>query len=173
MFEKIGPRTGPRAHRAREQPVPGEVRVDRRRVRVEIEQAAQAIDRGRERGDARQAERRLEPAGADLLIGRMNHTIETMLCREGELRMDANLTPKEIHSNVVTQGRAMVRLIESIDVLLANSGSWRETWLLKATRGLYSHRLRGLVAALPTDVSAEILAASDNIKGPIGDVTLN
>jgi hypothetical protein len=74
---------------------------------------------------------------------------------------------------ISTQDRVMVRLLESIVVLLTNSGSWRETWLLKATRGLYRHRLRGLVAALPSEVSAEILAASENIKGPIGDVSLN
>jgi hypothetical protein len=87
--------------------------------------------------------------------------------------MDKSLTPNEIRHNVITEGRAMVRLIESIDVLLINSGSRRETWLLKATRGLYQHRLRGLIAVLPSDVSAEILAASDNIKGPVGDVSLN
>jgi hypothetical protein len=59
----------------------------------------------------------------------------------------------------------MVRLIESVDVLLTNSGSWHETLLLKATRGLYRHRLRGLIATLPPEVSAEILAASENIGG--------
>jgi len=75
---------------------------------------------------------------------------------------------------VITQGRAMVRLIEAADVLLANSGSWRETLLLKATRGLYRHRLRGLVAALPPQISAEILAASENIGGgPVQDPSRN
>jgi len=87
--------------------------------------------------------------------------------------MPSKFTPNEIRSNVISQGRAMVRLIEAIDILLTNSGSGRETWLLKATRGLYRHRLRELVAVLPSDVSAEILAASDNIQGPIGEVSSN
>jgi hypothetical protein len=68
----------------------------------------------------------------------------------------------------------MVRLIESVDVLLTNSGSWRETLLLKATRGLYRHRLRGLIAALPPEVSAEILTASESIAGgPVQDAPRN
>jgi hypothetical protein len=87
--------------------------------------------------------------------------------------MAADLTPERIQQNVIRQGRAMVRLIESSTVLLENSGSWRETWLLKATRGLYQRRLRQLIAALSTDISATILAASDNIKGPISDVSNN
>ena len=80
---------------------------------------------------------------------------------------------QQLRGRMIVQGRAMVRLVESIDVLLENSGSRRETWLLKATRGLYRSRLRQLVATLPTDMSAEILAASDGINGPIGDVSVN
>ena len=68
----------------------------------------------------------------------------------------------------------MVRLIESIDVLLANSGSWRESVLLRMTRGLYRHRLRGFVGALPPEWSAEILAASDRVGGgPVQDPSRN
>ena len=68
----------------------------------------------------------------------------------------------------------MVRLIESCDVLLTNSGSWRETWLLKTTRGLYRHRLRQLIAILPADLSAEILVASERIGGgPVHDPSKN
>ena len=33
---------------------------------------------------------------------------------------------------VILHGQAMVRLIESIDMLLTNSGNWRESLLLKA-----------------------------------------
>jgi hypothetical protein len=87
--------------------------------------------------------------------------------------MSTHPTPEQAQQRMIVQGKAMVRLLESIDVLLTNSGSWRETWLLKATRSLYSHRLRQLVAVLPPNVSAKLLAASENIKGPVGDVSQN
>ena len=84
------------------------------------------------------------------------------------------LSDDERKQNIIAQGRAMVRLIEACDVLVASSGSWRESWLLKTAQGLYRHRLKRLVARLPTDVSAEILAASDKIGGgPTHDVSLN
>ena len=80
----------------------------------------------------------------------------------------------ELEQRVVAQGRAMVRLIEAIDVLLENSGSWRETALLKTAQRLYRHRLRELVAVLPPDVSAEILAASEAAVGlPVHNPSLN
>jgi hypothetical protein len=44
---------------------------------------------------------------------------------------------------------------------------------LKIVRRLYRKRLRELIAVVPADAGAEILAASDNIKGPVGDVSLN
>jgi len=88
--------------------------------------------------------------------------------------MATNRTPDEIRQRVIAQGRAMVRLIESIDVLLTNSGSWRESLLLRVTRGVYRHRLRRLIGVLPADISAEILAASDSIGGgPVQDPSRN
>jgi hypothetical protein len=51
-----------------------------------------------------------------------------------------------------------VRLIEAADALLGYRPAWAEA--------LLSRRLRGLVATLPPEVSAEILAASEKIEGP-------
>jgi hypothetical protein len=62
---------------------------------------------------------------------------------------------------ISSQGWVMVRLLEAITVLLTNLGSWRDTWRLKIICGLGHHQLRGRVAILPSDMSAEILATSD------------
>jgi hypothetical protein len=67
----------------------------------------------------------------------------------------------------------MVQIIEASNVLLENSGGRFETWLLKAVRGLYQHRLRESIAILPPAVTAEILAASQKILGPMGDISAN
>ena len=65
----------------------------------------------------------------------------------------------------IVQGRAMVRLIDATTILLANSGGWHETLLLKLARTLYQRRLRGAIVMLPSDIAAEILAASEGIGG--------
>ena len=81
--------------------------------------------------------------------------------------MLSHLTPSQILSNTITAGRATVRLIEAADLLLSRDPVWTEKLLLRLVRSLYTHRLRGLVAALPAEVTAEILAASDKITGPV------
>ena len=53
------------------------------------------------------------------------------------------------------------------------SGPLVERLTLKLVRWLYRKRLRELIALVPADAGAEILAASENIKGPVGDVSLN
>jgi len=40
-------------------------------------------------------------------------------------------------------------------------------------KALYQHRLRGLVKALPAEVSAEILTASEKMTGPVRGFTQN
>jgi len=61
----------------------------------------------------------------------------------------------------ITAGRACVRLVESADALLGYRPAWTETLLLRLVRALYRRRQRSLVAALPPEMSAEILAASE------------
>ncbi len=82
-------------------------------------------------------------------------------------------TPEQRISNVVSMGRAYVRLVESADLLLTRNPVWTECFLLRMVRALYSQRLRGLVAALPPAVSGEILVASGGMVGPVRDVSRN
>jgi hypothetical protein len=81
------------------------------------------------------------------------------------------------HQRVIAASRAYVRLIEAADVLPGYRPAWTEALLSRRLRGLaralYRHRLRSLVAALPAEVSAEILAASEKIEGPVQEVGKN
>ena len=74
---------------------------------------------------------------------------------------------------IITAGRACVRLIEAADALLGYRPAWTEALLLRLVRALYRHRLRSLVAALPPEVSAEILAASEKIEGLVQEFGRN
>ena len=82
------------------------------------------------------------------------------------------LTAKQRQENVIASGRAMVKLLEGADYLYPESRRI-ERLTLKIVRRLYRKRLRELIAFVPADAGAEILAASENIKGPVGDVSLN
>jgi hypothetical protein len=79
------------------------------------------------------------------------------------LKRKMNQSPDQILHNVITAGRACVRIVEAADVLLERDPVWTERWLLRLVRTLYTHRLRGLVAVLPGEITAEILAASDKL----------
>jgi len=66
----------------------------------------------------------------------------------------------------------MVKIVEGADYLYPDSRR-AERLILKIARWLYKKRLRESIALVPADISAEILAESDNIAGPVGDVSLN
>ena len=66
----------------------------------------------------------------------------------------------------------MVKILEGADYLYPDSRRM-ERWTLKLVRWFYRKRLRELIALVPADAGAEILAASENITGPVGDVHLN
>ena len=85
--------------------------------------------------------------------------------------MDKNAD--HIRENVITTGRAYVRIVEAADLLLDRNPVWTERALLRLVRALYSHRLCGLVAVLPSDIMGEILAASATIVAPVRDVSVN
>jgi len=76
------------------------------------------------------------------------------------------------YTEVIQQGRAMVRLIEATNILLPEAGQ-HEADLLRDLKIQYQKRLRKMIADLPPDISAQILAASDRISGPVNDTTLN
>ena len=79
--------------------------------------------------------------------------------------MRTDPTPDQIIANAVTMGKALVRLLEACDILLERNPVWTEQLLLRLVRALYTHRLRGLVAIWPPELTAEILAASEKTSG--------
>ena len=84
----------------------------------------------------------------------------------------SSLDVEQHRSNVITYGRSLVKILEGADQLYPDSRRL-ERLTLRVVRWLYRRRLRELIAAVPADIGAEILAASDNITGPVGDVNLN
>lgn len=75
--------------------------------------------------------------------------------------------PDQLGERVIVTGRAYVRMIEAADVLLSQNPAWTERVLLRLVRALCSRRLRSLVAVLPSDITGEILAASEKMTGPV------
>jgi len=82
------------------------------------------------------------------------------------------LSTEQRRSNVITYGRSLVKILEGADQLYPESRRL-ERLTLKVVRWLYRRRLRELIGAVSADIGAEILAASENITGPIGEVNLN
>jgi hypothetical protein len=70
-------------------------------------------------------------------------------------------TPADIRNAAIAQGRAMVHVIECVQVLLPNLGTWAETALLKLVIALYQHRLRRAIGGLPADWSEEKLGTRE------------
>jgi hypothetical protein len=68
---------------------------------------------------------------------------------------------------------AWVLRVAWIDHTMAAWARSTDKLVLKIARWLYRKRLRELIARVPADIGVEILAASDNITGPGGDVNLN
>ncbi len=84
----------------------------------------------------------------------------------------SSLSAEQRRANVITYGRSLVKILEGADQLYPDSRRL-ERLILKVVRWLYRRRLRELIAAVPADIGAEILAASECITGPVGDVSLN
>jgi squalene cyclase len=82
------------------------------------------------------------------------------------------LTPEQRRENAIVSGRAIVKIVEGADYLYPHSRRV-ERLILKIVRWLYRNRLREIIATVPADIGAEILAASDNITGPVSDISLN
>jgi len=65
---------------------------------------------------------------------------------------------------LIRDGRAMVQVVEGLETLKENSGSWQETLLLKLTLSLYRHRLERALEEVPRDVRDEIVGAPCEIS---------
>jgi hypothetical protein len=90
-----------------------------------------------------------------------------------QVRLSKPFGPEEIISNAVGLGRAYVRMVETADALLDRKPFWTEKFLLRIVRALYSHRLREMITVLSPEMTAEILAASEKMTGPIIGFTNN
>jgi hypothetical protein len=82
------------------------------------------------------------------------------------------LPAQQRQESIIAFGRARLKILEGADNLYPDSRRV-ERLTLKMVRWLFRKRLRELIALVPADAGAEILAASENIKGPVGDVSLN
>jgi hypothetical protein len=79
----------------------------------------------------------------------------------------------QLGERVIVTGRAYVRVVEAADVLLDRRPVWTERLLLQLVRALWTHRLRGLVAESPSEMTAETLAPSEKMKGVVVGFTQN
>ena len=78
------------------------------------------------------------------------------------------------HEQAVIEGCACVRLVESVNFLLTMSVlNENDAAILRKARTLAKERLRALVAEQHPEVIAQILAASDKLSGPVGEIDLN
>ncbi len=59
-------------------------------------------------------------------------------------------------NNVARNIRAMVRVIESLEILKEDAGSWRERLLIHLTLALYTHRLEAVRRLLPSALLEQI-----------------
>jgi hypothetical protein len=85
--------------------------------------------------------------------------------------------PLDVRTNTIAYGRALVRAVESLDAIKEHTGGFG--WLEVAARRIcltaYRFNLRRLVAELPSELTAEILAANEGALGkmPTHDPSLN
>jgi hypothetical protein len=76
-------------------------------------------------------------------------------------------------TDIIALARAYVRLIEAAQVIIGYSGLNKERDQLRQLVKDYQAALRQLLATVPADVSAQILAASEKVLGPVRDGGLN
>lgn len=69
-----------------------------------------------------------------------------------------------ITNALIRNGRAMVQVVEGLEVLKENAGSWGETLLINLTHDLYENRLKKALVSVPRDVREEILMAGTSEK---------
>lgn len=62
-----------------------------------------------------------------------------------------------IKGNLIRNGRAMAQVVEGLEILKEDAGSWREKLLLDMTHDLYQHRLERALASVPREMRDEIL----------------
>jgi hypothetical protein len=62
---------------------------------------------------------------------------------------------------IIIQGRALVRAIEAMDIIMP-TGRF-ERWQTRLLQAAYKYRLRGIIKAAPAWVAEQILSASESV----------
>jgi len=73
----------------------------------------------------------------------------------------------------IRRGRAYIRIIEAIDIILVSGGQGPDHSIMLAFRQLVKRRLTRLVGELDGSAVAKILSASEQVWSVVNDVTLN
>jgi hypothetical protein len=63
--------------------------------------------------------------------------------------------------------KVVMRVIEIADVSLYHDLSWAEQFMLRMVQAHYLNRMLGLLALMPPDVTAEVLAAIEKMSGVV------
>jgi len=79
----------------------------------------------------------------------------------------------EIKLLLITQLQVVMKAILIADWMLAHELPWKEQLVHRMIQAHYLKRLRGLLAAVPADMRAEILSACEKTVGPVIGFTLN
>ena len=82
-----------------------------------------------------------------------------------------------VQANAIAYGRSLVRAVEAMEAIKEHTGGfgWLEAAARRICLKVYRFNLRRLVAELPSELTAEILAASEGVLGtmPTHDPSLN
>jgi hypothetical protein len=82
--------------------------------------------------------------------------------------MSAQSDRVEIRQSIIARARAVMRVIEIADSSLYHGLSWAEQLTLRMVQAHYVNRVRGLLALMPPDLNAEILASAKVCGAVIG-----
>ena len=74
---------------------------------------------------------------------------------------------------LITQMQVVMQVVVMADLMLARELPWEEQLVNRMIQAHYLNRLRGLLAAIPPDMSAEILSACEKTSGPVIGFTQN
>ncbi len=79
----------------------------------------------------------------------------------------------EIKLLLIMQMQVVMQVVLMADLMLARELPWEEQLVNRMIQAHYLSRLRGLLAAVPPDMSAEILSACEKTVGPVIGFTQN
>ena len=79
----------------------------------------------------------------------------------------------EVKQLLITQLQVVMQVVVMADLILGHELPWPEHLVHRMIQVHYLSRLRGLLAAIPADMSAEILSACEKTSRPVIGFTQN